>query len=896
MKAEFRHIAFFLITFVVASCSTEKNTLINRSYHNMTAHYNGYFNANVLIDEALESYRFKAIEDYHLILTLDQFPPAENVPEMIPSIDTAISKCTRVIVKHSMPSIAKVTTKSNEYCRWIDDNWFVIGYANYLKRDYPQAIEKFTFVVDSYNGQKSVHIARIFLARSYTAMGDYRAAASTLKMVNSSIESTAAAKDGDSGDTKKKKLSKFQKKKAKEQEEVDKQDEPAPFPKKWLVDYQIAMAELFIAQKEYKTAIDHVEEALKVCKDGKRKARYMFVLAQLYREVENGQMAHYYFNKVTHSRAPYVMQFQASINEALAAPGGDLSVLKALDKLLRDPKNVEYKDQIYYALGEISMNAGKRAEAKEYYTASALWSVKNNRQKGQSYLRLGDICFEEKNYVHAQKYYDSCVKALPKEFEGYEQIKAKAEGLTDLVFHYEVVTLEDSVQTLGAMDEKALDKYLTDLLKKMREDEQKRKADEAARLLAMQSKVNNPDGGSGSGSKFYFYNPKVKSAGFNDFRAMWGQRAAEDDWRRSNKTTHAAFDPNDPNAGDSAVVEKNIDSLTIDDLKKNIPVTDEDIAASNDRLLNSMYMLGIIYKEQLKEIDEAVSYFGKVVDRKIEHPKVLPSLFQLYLIAREKSGGGEEYKAAILRDYPDSEIAQILRDPEYIKRKEEKEKADLNKYAETFEKYRFNKFQEVQAICEDVIANDTANQFIRKYYLLSAYCLSHLQNGNEEAISKPLIALIEKAPKSEEADQAKIFLGKMRSGGALINNNSDLAPNYIIDNNAGHYFVVVIQSDDPSTIQKTKLSNFNNTFFGGKSYEIIASPLGAGKQMLRVKTFANAAEGKTYIDTYKSAAAEAMLGTMAADYDCFLINTANFKELMSKQDHIAYMDFFKQNY
>ena len=65
---------------------------------------------------------------------------------------------------------------------------------------------------------------------------------------------------------------------------------------------------------------------------------------------------------------------------------------------------------------------------------------------------------------------------------------------------------------------------------------------------------------------------------------------------------------------------------------KDIPLTQAAVDSSNQILINSLYNLGIIYKEQLKEEKEAISYFQQVIDRNIEHPKVLPSLYQLYLM------------------------------------------------------------------------------------------------------------------------------------------------------------------------------------------------------------------------------------------------------------------------
>ena len=106
---------------MVFACSTEKNTLINRSYHGLTAHYNGYFNANLLIDQSMQTYRNSVNEDFYSILPIDLVPNEEEVIGMYPAIDTAIAKCTKVIVNHSMPSNDRPARKKSEHNRWIDE-------------------------------------------------------------------------------------------------------------------------------------------------------------------------------------------------------------------------------------------------------------------------------------------------------------------------------------------------------------------------------------------------------------------------------------------------------------------------------------------------------------------------------------------------------------------------------------------------------------------------------------------------------------------------------------------------------------------------------------------------------------------------------------------------------
>ena len=109
------------------SCSTEKDAILNKGYHNMTARFNGYFNAGLIIDESLKSYRNSYPEDYEKVIPLDIYPGQEDASGLFPELDDAIERCETVIVRHSMPNPQVVKNKDKENCRWIDDNWLVIG-------------------------------------------------------------------------------------------------------------------------------------------------------------------------------------------------------------------------------------------------------------------------------------------------------------------------------------------------------------------------------------------------------------------------------------------------------------------------------------------------------------------------------------------------------------------------------------------------------------------------------------------------------------------------------------------------------------------------------------------------------------------------------------------------
>ena len=141
------------------ACSTEKAGFLNRKYHGTTARYNGLFNADELLKGALRTYYSSRKEDFYSILPVNPLPNETEVKGMLPAIDTAISKCTKVIRNHSMPSAENMYYKEVEYNRWIDENWITIGKSMYYKRDYEKAFQNFQFVKKFFKKDPSTYDA-----------------------------------------------------------------------------------------------------------------------------------------------------------------------------------------------------------------------------------------------------------------------------------------------------------------------------------------------------------------------------------------------------------------------------------------------------------------------------------------------------------------------------------------------------------------------------------------------------------------------------------------------------------------------------------------------------------------------------------------------------------------
>ena len=433
-KPLFRHIAFlFLVLFT--ACSTEKNTVINRGYHNMTAHYNGYFNARELIKESLNGYKLTFKEDYTQILPVYVYPDEKNATTIFKAMNDAVEKTERVINRHSMPNPSKMKgSKQEEWCKWIDENWLVMGQAYFYKREYSPAIEKFDYITKAYKYNVRKYDAKIWQARSYVDMKDYLKADEIFTELEEKMKEDEEAKKnkGKKEETKKKPKKGKTSKKKKSKKEAP-QEEP-PFPTDLKDELYTAQADMFLREEKYDKAIDYLKLAIKNTKKKRDRSRLTFILAQIYEKKMDYGSATVHYSEVLKLNPTFEMEFYATINRALIYQGGDSRTIKMqLMRMLKDEKNIDFFDQIYYALGELEMKAGDKPKGVFDFKKSVATSVSNDRQKGRSYLKLADISFADRDFIPAKSYYDSAVMFLPQTYPDYIEIKLKGESLKDLV-------------------------------------------------------------------------------------------------------------------------------------------------------------------------------------------------------------------------------------------------------------------------------------------------------------------------------------------------------------------------------------------------------------------------------------------------------------------------------
>lgn len=112
--------------------------------------------------------------------------------------------------------------------------------------------------------------------------------------------------------------------------------------------------------------------------------------------------------------------------------------------MLRDEKNVDYKDKIYYQMGVYEAKRANYAQAVKQLKQSIAASKTDVIQKSYSYLKLGEIYFENlQQYEFAKAYYDSTVQTLPITAPNYEKIVKRQQVLDNFVT--QVTTIQKKI-------------------------------------------------------------------------------------------------------------------------------------------------------------------------------------------------------------------------------------------------------------------------------------------------------------------------------------------------------------------------------------------------------------------------------------------------------------------
>ncbi len=889
--AKRRYFQILIVGFIIAliiSCSTDKNTVVSRAYHNVTSHYNVYFNGNEAFKQGVARLESSFEENYNNILPIFYYGDETSSKMIYPDMDKAIKKASKLIKIHSIKNKpkrkkGKKTKKErefyskSEYNNWVDDAYLLMGKAQFYKRDYSLAKESFQYLIKEFPNEPIRFEAYLWIARSFIEEENYVKAREILDLVDANRK----------------------------------------LPKKYKGELQIIYADYYAKQDKYDDAIPYMKNAIETIKKKKEKARYKFILAQIYQEEKKYSQATELYDEVIKTATNYDMVFNAKMRKAGSfdvGSGNADRLYKELNKMLNDDKNIDYKDQIYYAMAEIAKKQNNIDKALEYYKLSAEKSVANTSQKAVACLAIADIYFSRPEYRNAQMYYDSTLYFIDSDYPDIEKLTEKSKTLTKLITNLDIIDREDSLQMVAGMSEKQrdalIDKIIADLI------EQEKKAEEQERMAQMASarfKQNQRDPRNrnfNTGGQWYFYNPTTLSFGQTEFVKLWGRRKLEDNWRRKNKTV---IDFGDDLAEENTEEEDSINGIKrpTDPKKKeyymvDLPLTDSLVALSDKRIIDAFFNVSEIYQNELKDYKLAVANFEELNQRYPGNDYLLFSYYDLYKLhdLLGETAKAESYKSKIIQNYPDSKYAQMFTNPNYLK--ELNTKLDQVKllYDQTYQSYINKNYNKVISNCLGVEKNNSGSELIPKFEFLKAISFGEI--GKIDDYVAVLNNIVKNYPKSEVFQPAKDMLLKLKDRKdlnvkvELEDENKPVVTEqkeiYFVNDKSSHFFVVIAKGNK-KTINRLKfnISNFDMDFFSMDNFNVTTVVLDKGVHLISVKSMDNYTKAMDYYTTI-AANPDVFKEMNKSDYQYFVISSDNFVNFYKDKDVERYMKFFTDNY
>lgn len=799
------------VILVIAGCSSSKNTAGTRWWKAFNAHYNTYYNGTLAyIDGSLE--KENGNKDNFTELIPLYTVGNKNSRELGKSnYDRAIQKSQKAIQRYSIkrrPEWDKNRKKTARDIEWLQRReynpflwkaWMLMGRSQFYEGDFDGAASTFNYMSRLYATQPAIYSrAQAWLAKTYVESGWLYDAEEVIRNARRDTIPSVARKEWD-----------------------------------------YTLADYYIHTQHYAEAIPHLKKVIRHEMRRKQKAREYFLLGQIYALTNMNQDAYKAYQRAVRTNPPYELELNARVaqTEVMAARQTG-KMIGRLKRMAASDKNKDYLDQVYYAMGNIYLSQRDTAKAISAYERGGAKSTRNGVEKGVLMLKLGNLYWDKERFADAQRCYTQAVGMLDKDRKDYAQLTERSKVLDALVPYTEAVHLQDSLQSLAKMDDAhrnaAIDRVIEALKQKEKEEKRAQEAQDASNQLAegndmeRQQQTSSQRQATVSAAQqdgaWYFYNPVAVQQGKQLFQRMWGKRKNADNWQRANKTVVAENTSNTDIAAADSLFNSNTgneataDSVSEDAKKLNppddphtrayymaqIPFTDDQRKASNSILCDGLFNSGIIFKDQLGNLELSRKALERLDRNYPDYEKSDEVLYHLFLLYSRMGEAtlAQQQVTKLKAKYPNSHWTTLLSDPNYLSNARYGEQIEDSLYGATYDAFKTEHYTEVMA--NSRVSQRRFPQGQNRDKFIFIYGLSRLNEGDSQGCLAAMDTLVANFPESKLAELAGMIINGVKAGRQLRGGHFDI----------GNFWQrrtdVLIEADKK---KEMKLSNERNTPF-----------------------------------------------------------------------------------
>ena len=681
------------------SCSTKKNKSLNRSYHSVVSSYNVLFNGESSIEEGLLQTQESFVDNFWEFLPIEKI----NLSKEIITVDgignekflKSEEKAAKTIQKHSM------LINNVQYNSKIAQAYLLLGRARYLDQRFIPALDAFNQVYKQNIIVDEWYHSVIWKAKCNIRLEQEELAIELLKNL-----------------LKKEKLS-----------------------AKVKADANSVLAMAYLQLQKNDLAIRPLKTASLNEKNKQYKARYLFILGQIYEKKFQNDSAYSTFNKV--------VSFNRSITRDLLINAKIKTLIynplnkneREISKIIDNIENKPYLDKIYYGYSNMLFLKDSVSKA-EYYLNKAIKENPSDKDLlSRGYEQISKINFNKSNYVLSGKYLDSTLNNLEKNSKKYWELERRKKGLDRVVQLEENINLYDSLLKLSSYEPSKLNKILNQIKDKKKKPKPKKKTSPV--------RNNKTRTGNSSRSNFYFYDTKLVELGKKSFETIWGQRTRESYWR------NVSSKPTTVSKKKEEIDEKNIileeTEPVNNDLLATIPRTNFQKDSINHLKNKSYLRLAEIYLEKYSDYSLTKTKLNQLRRLNPSNEILVEANYILYKVQKKQNKkDAEEIRLQIIKQFPDSKFAKILADQNILIAEEGETLKQLDSF---YTLYDDQKFQQVLVGLEKGMVFIENKEILLEFDLLKAKTIGKLEGVIK--YSEQIKNIIDRYPNSSKVADLK---------------------------------------------------------------------------------------------------------------------------------------------
>ncbi|ADX68443.1 Uncharacterised protein [Weeksella virosa] len=728
----------------LGSCSTQKNTFQNRTYHKTTAWFNALYNAEQELDKVKEEQLNEYQYNWGEILPVDPVNEIRYTKSQAPNInqisrpgqkekfvtptglDAVETKAQRVIEKHSMYIDGK------EENQLIGRAYLLMGKARYYKKEYFDALDALNFIKSQLPNSKYAEEAQIFITLSELKGGNFY--------------------DG--------------------REKLAEMYEQGMSKRNLQLEVAKNFGQYLIDTQKYELATEVLTHAESLSKNKTERARLNFILGQLYAKLDDRQeQSEAHFTKAYELKPGYDMEVKAQIAMAInfQKEKNDYETYKNhLESISSKGVYKKRKNELDYAIGKLAILAGNLTDAETYLKSSLKEKeISDPYIRGKAYEAYADLEFDRGNYLYATVYYDSAVTAITHEKE-INRINLRNDALKKLMEKHYLVQKNDSILRIAQMSKTEQEKYFQNYIDTLKIKEERQRIEEEKQMALANSSpsvdfqlggtIKNFNSTSSGGSKFYFYNQGLKSDGVLEFQRVWGNQSLRDNWRFSTGGTSALEKRELELTG--KLEEGNPRRFDLDFYLEKIPTQPKVIQNLKIERDTTELSLGIGYYDQFSNERLAISTLEHLISTPPKNIDIKANaIYQMYRITKaENDPSMEKYKNQILTEFPNTLYAGYINNPmeDYLTPETKEALAD---YEAAYSLYKEGKYEDTKTKVRQAIEQYPTQTLIAKFALLNAFAVGKTESLEQFRGALEVITIAYDG--TQEAKKAKELLKKL---------------------------------------------------------------------------------------------------------------------------------------